>query len=212
MGLVPEPVALHDLVPLMYRADWCRSACPLTSWTDNSLRTWMLHGGLRHPPPEPEPGLPVTEVTYRVVLAPGGRYRASHLRDGAPVVQGCDGDTAWTVSPAAPGTGGLVRVMREKPGPWPVLDDLQFPVRLLSRFSLEMTGPVEAGNRPACGLTGRPRPLTPAAGPRRPGDPQGRYASWWMPAPACCSARWGRPGPPRWSAGCRSAPAADTGS
>jgi hypothetical protein len=87
----------------MYRADWCRSACPLTSWTDNSLRTWMLHGGLRHPPPEPEPGLPVTEVTYRVVLAPGGRYRASHVRDGAPVVQAVMGTQPGPCPPRRPG-------------------------------------------------------------------------------------------------------------
>jgi len=159
----------------MYRADWSSLSlsATLTTWTDNAVRTRMLHAGRRHPPPEPEPGPPVTEVTYQVVLAPGGRYRASYVRDGARVVQGGDGDTAWTVSPAAPGTGGLARVMREKPGPWPVLDDLQSPVRLLSRFALEVTGPVQAGNRPACGLTGRPRPLSARGRPAQAGRSAG---------------------------------------
>lgn len=116
---------LAALVPLIYRADWSSLSlsATLTSWTDNALRTRMLHAGRRHPPPGPEPGPPVTEVSYQVLLAPGGRYRTSSVRDGARVAQGCDGDTAWTVSPAAPGAGGLARVTREKPGPWPVLDD-----------------------------------------------------------------------------------------
>jgi len=160
MASPPGPLSLAALVPLIYRADWSSLSlsATLTSWTDNALRTRMLHAGRRHPPPGPDPGPPVTEVSYQVLLAPGGRYRTSYLRDGARVAQGCDGETAWTVSPAAPGAGGLARVTREKPGPWPVLADLQFPLRLLSRFSLEVTGLVEAGNRPACGVTGRLRP------------------------------------------------------
>ncbi len=167
MASPPGPLSLAVLVPLMYRADWASlsMSATLTSRTDNALRARMLHAGLPHPPPEPEPGPPVTEVSYQVLLAPGGRYRISYVRNGARVDQGCDGDTAWTVSPAPSGAGTLARVTREKGGPWPVLDDLQFPVRLLSRFTLELAGPVEGGNRPACAVTGRLR--SRSAGGRR---------------------------------------------
>jgi hypothetical protein len=166
MGPLAEPADARELIPQMYRANWAERSlsATLTSWTDHALQTRMLHAGRRHPPLEPESGSPVTEVSYQVLLGPGGKYRISHVRDGARVVEGCDGGTAWTVSQGSPGGAGLARVMREKAGPCHVLDDLQSPARLLSRFSLRVAGAEEAGGRPAWRLVARPRPLLAPGG------------------------------------------------
>jgi hypothetical protein len=166
VGLLAEPADVRELIPQMYRANWAAHglSATLTSWTDHALQTRMMHAGRRRPPPEPESGAPVTEVSYQVLLGPGQKYRISHVRDGARVVEGCDGGTAWTVSRGWPGGAGLARVMREKAGPCHVLDDLQSPARLLSRFSLRMAGAGESGGRPAWELVARPRPLLAPGG------------------------------------------------
>ncbi|MGI8447721.1 MAG: hypothetical protein ACR2MP_11190 [Streptosporangiaceae bacterium] len=167
MASAPEAGTLAALVPLMYRADWAAVSLSgtVTSWTDHALRIRVRDQGRRHAPADPDPAQQpqVTEDTYRVLLAPGGKYRISHLRDGQVVHEGCDGVTGWLISPASPGTPGgpgLARVVRHEAAPWPRLDDLQFPPRLLSRFSLELTGPAEAEGRLAYRLAGRARALS----------------------------------------------------
>jgi hypothetical protein len=167
MGPLPENATLHDLVPLMYRADWAAVSlsATVTSWTDHALRIRVRDRGRRHAAPDPDSDqeLPVTENTYQVLLAPGGKYRISHFRDGQVVHEGCDGVTGWLISPGSPGTPGrpgLAQVFRHHAAPWSGLDDLQYPARLLSRFSLELTGTAAAGDRPVCRLTGRARPLS----------------------------------------------------
>ena len=150
MGLLAEPADVRELIPQMYRANWAAHglSATLTSWTDHALQTRMLHAGRRQAAPEPESGAPVTEVSYQVLLGLGGKYRISHVRDGARVVEGCDGGTAWTVFQGSPGGAGLARVMREKAGPCHVLDDLQSPAWLLRRSSLRVAGAGESGGRP----------------------------------------------------------------
>ena len=167
MASAAEPGTLAALVPLMYRADWAAVSlsATVTAWTDHALRTRVRDRGRRHPAPDPDPAqeLPVTESTYQVLLAPGGKYRISHVRDGQVVHEGCDGVTGWFISPGSPGTTGrpgLAQVFRHDAAPWSGLDDLQFPARLLSRFSLELTGTAAAGGRPVCRLTGRARPFS----------------------------------------------------
>ena len=80
------------------------------------------------------------------------------------VHEGCDGVTGWFISPGSPPAPtcrpGLAQVFRHDAAPWPRLDDLQFPARLLSRFGLELAGTAAAGGRPACRLTGRARPFS----------------------------------------------------
>jgi hypothetical protein len=138
------------LVPLIYRADWAALSlsATVTSWTDPALDIRLRNYGRRHAAPDPGPAPAVIEHSYQVLLAPGGKYRVSHVRDGKRVHEGCDGVTAWTTSAGsagAPGLAGLAQAERRKGGPWPVLDDLQNPARLLTRFTLEMTGPDETG-------------------------------------------------------------------
>jgi hypothetical protein len=167
MAPAAEPGTLAALVPLMYRADWATASlsATVTSWTDPALRIRVRDRGRPHAAPDPDPGQepPVTENTYQVLLAPGGKYRVSHVRDGQVVYEGCDGVTGWFISPGSPGAAGrpgLAQVFRHDAAPWPGLDDLQFPARLLSRFSLELTGTAAAGGRPVCRLTGRARPFS----------------------------------------------------
>ncbi len=167
MAPAAEPGTLAALVPLMYRADWAAVSlsATVTSWTDHALRIRVRDRGRRHAAPDPDPDQepPVTENTYQVLLAPGGKYRVSHVRDGQVVHEGCDGVTGWFISPGSPGAAGrpgLAQVFRHDAAPWPGLDDLQFPARLLSRFSLELTGTAAAGGRPVCRLTGRARPFS----------------------------------------------------
>jgi hypothetical protein len=167
MASAAEPGTLAALVPLMYRADWAAASlsATVTTWTDHTLRIRVRDRGRRHPAPDPDPAQepPVTENTYQVLLAPGGKYRISHVRDGQVVHEGCDGVTGWFISRGSPGPAGrpgLAQVFRHDAAPWSGLDDLQFPARLLSRFSLELTGTAAPGGRPACHLTGRVRALS----------------------------------------------------
>lgn len=169
------PLDLPALVALMYRADWTTLSlsATVTSFRDRGPRL-ALHPRPSHPEPDPDPEPLVTEESYQILLAPGGKYRVTHRGDrgGYDV---CDGETASGVYPGAPGLAGMPRVQRRKAttlGGY--LEDLRFPGRLLSGFSLELAGPVQirpvqagpaeagsvaAGSRPAYRLVARPRPL-----------------------------------------------------
>jgi hypothetical protein len=166
------PLDLPALVALMYRADWTTLSlsATVTSFRDRGPRA--NHPGVRHAPLEPdldaEPT--VTEDSYQILLAPGGKYRTTYGDGGGYEV--CDGETATRVhpgTPGAPGLAGMPRVRRRKVAALgDHLGDLRFPARLLSRFSLEMAGPVRAGGRPAYRLATKPRPLL-SSGSRKPG-------------------------------------------
>jgi hypothetical protein len=166
------PLDLPALVALMYRADWTTLSlsATVTSFRDRGPRA--NHPGVRHAPLDPdldaEPT--VTEDSRQILLAPGGKYRITYGDDGGYKV--CDGETASRVSPGTPGAPGLAGLPQVRRCEASVLggglDDLPFPARVLSRFSLEMTGPVQAGSRLAYRLGTKPRPLLSSGG-RKPG-------------------------------------------
>lgn len=166
------PLDLPALVALMYRADWTTLSlsATVTSFRDRGPRA--NHPGVRHAPLEPdldaEPT--VTEDSHQILLAPGGKYRITYGNDGGYEV--CDGETASRVYPGMPGERGLAGMpqvrRRETSAFGGDLDDLRFPARVLSRFSLEIAGPVQAGDRMAYRLATKPRLLLSSGG-RKPG-------------------------------------------
>ncbi len=78
------PLDLPALVALMYRADWTTLSlsATVTSFRDRGPRL-ALHPRPSHPEPDPDPEPLVTEESYQILLAPGGKYRVTHRGTGA---------------------------------------------------------------------------------------------------------------------------------
>ena len=90
MAPSPESAALRDVVALMYRADWATL----------SLSATLTVAAMR------EAGPPGPETSYRVLVAPGGKYRISRGPGPGQVLEVCDGETAWVIAAGQPWEAG----------------------------------------------------------------------------------------------------------
>ena len=166
-------VGLHDVIGLLYRADWTRLSLSaevrfeqdgdLARRRENAVRAEsMRRMGFR----PGSPGMPDVEqepdaerdVYHRwhaaLLIAPGRRYRLEYEGDHGGRADGSDGEQAWTLRP--PDAAPLPpRDFENGPGlPVPALFR---PAGLLARFTLDVGGPVTACGREAIAVTAVPR-------------------------------------------------------
>jgi hypothetical protein len=116
------------------------------------------------------------EQSLRLLLAPGGRFRAeTHSSRGRTSVRISDGQAEWDLDEG--GRHGAPSLSTAVPPGQPPCAELLCPAWLPARFELELAGPAVAAGRPAYRLIGRPRPAGRdlSAGGRGPGR-RGRAA------------------------------------
>ena len=139
-----------------------------------------------------EPDPPGPETSYRVLIAPGGKYRISRGPGPGQVLEVCDGETAWVIVAGQPWEAGADAeekpplpprraVRRPAAGPGSPLEELLAPAVLLSRYSLELAaatgegstgtgapGAQSAGGRAVHRVVARPRLIADRRPERRP--------------------------------------------
>ncbi|MGH3124631.1 MAG: hypothetical protein ACRDND_26925 [Streptosporangiaceae bacterium] len=141
MAPSPEPAVLRDVVALMYRADWTTLSLSATL----TVRTRR------------EPELGDWETSYRMLLAPGGKYRISPAAGPGRVLEVCDGETAWVIVSGQPWEAGADAeeqppvpprraVRRPAAGRGSPFEELLIPATLLSRCTLELAGAAGEGS------------------------------------------------------------------
>lgn len=157
---------VRDLVALIYRADPARLSLSATvGWRQDLEVDQQLHAlareelnqrlgplpkawRLREEPGDLYPETGRTEETYRVLLAPDGRYRVES-EDGSPTSVS-NGESHWMILEGTvrrDPVDGLPREFRGLVGPrW-----------LIASYDLDVTGRTEVDARPAYRVTARPR-------------------------------------------------------
>jgi hypothetical protein len=146
---VASPEAM--LVPLLYRADW-------TTWSFSTVASIRMRRA-------------ATTGDYRLLVAPGGRYRAEPLRepDDRPTVRDddepvslivCDGEFRWEVR--GPEVSRSPAWWDERP-----LERILHPAWLVAGYQLRVTGAAEYAGRRVHVVEGARR-AWPLAFPRRP--------------------------------------------